>query len=105
MECIENIKKLCNEVETVFPAQITIDFFEEFEDQFLNDNRKLDDEPIERDELGSQQYHIGILLEVMDHKKFPVDVDIFKRMDKEIGDWAQAIEDRNIILGIPRERG
>lgn len=104
MQCIENIKKLCSEAATIMPAQITIDFFSDFEDDFLTD-RNLDEKPIERDELGAKQYEIGILLEVMDHAKFPVDTDLFQKMYKELGDWAKAIEDRNIILGIPKHKG
>lgn len=103
MQFIENIKKLCSEVGTVMPAQ-TIDFFEDFEEDIFTD-RNLDEKPIERDELGSWQYEISILLEVMDHAKFPIDTDIFQKMYKELGDWAKAIEDRNIILGIPKHKG
>lgn len=105
MEYIEKIKELCNEVERVFPAQITIDYFEEFENQFFDDSRNLTENPIERDELGAKQYEISILLDVMDQQKFAVDVDIFKRMYGQIGEWAKAVEARNVLLGIPKHKG
>jgi hypothetical protein len=105
MEYIEKIKELCNEVERVFPAQITIDYFEEFENQFFDDSRNLTENPIERDELGAKQYEISILLDVMDQQKFAVDVDIFKRMYNQIGEWAKAVEARNVLLGIPKHKG
>ena len=105
MEYIEKIKELCDEVERVFPAQITIDYFEEFQNQFFDDSRDLNENPIERDELVAKQYDISILLDVMDHQKFAVDVDVFKRMYDQIGKWAKAVEARNVLLGIPKHKG
>ena len=106
MEFIKNIEKLCSQIGgSIFPMQITIDFFEEFEEQFLNSERNLNEKPIERDELMAKQYDISILLEVMDHAKFSVDVELFQKLDKEIGIWAKAVEDRNKLLGIDWHKG
>ncbi len=108
MEFIENINNLCRKADDpgLGYAQITIDFFQDFEDQFLSHDRRheLSANPIERDELGAKQYDINVLLDVID-PKFEKDIDLFRKMYDEIGKWAKAIEARNILLGIPRHKG
>lgn len=105
MQYIQNIEKLFSEVQTVFPAQITIDFFEDFEDQFFDDSRDLKTDPIERDEIGAKQYEIGNILDIIDKQKFAKDVDIFNRMYAELQKWYDEIEARNKVLGIPWHKG
>ena len=107
MEYIKNIEELCGKADDpgLGYAQITIDFFQKFEDQFLSHDRNLINEPIERDELGSRQYEISTLLDVMDTRFFQKDIDLFNKMYAEIEKWAKAVEDRNILLGIPRHKG
>jgi hypothetical protein len=107
MEYIENIKTLCGKADDpgLGYAQITIDFFQEFEDQFFDGTRNLNEFPIERDELGAKQYQISTLLDVMDQVKFQKDIELFNKMDAEIGAWEKAVEARNILLGIPRHKG
>lgn len=148
MEYIENIKTLCGKADDpgLGYAQITIDFFQEFEDQFFDDARNLNEFPIERDELGAKQYQISTLLDVMgsglptveeagviavkmsEHLIareqsffiagfqecikhltqefiFQKDIDLFNKMYAEIGEWAKAVESRNVLLGIPKHRG
>ena len=106
MEYIENIEALCGKADNpgLGYAQITIDFFQEFEFQFLSTDRNLISDPIERDELMAKQYHISTLLDVID-PKFEKDINLFKLMYDEIGKWAKAIEQRNILLNIPRHKG
>lgn len=41
MQYIQNIKNLCSEVATVMPAQITIDFFSDFEDDSEGEEKTL----------------------------------------------------------------
>lgn len=107
MEYIENIKTLCGKADNpgLGYAQITIDFFQEFEDQFFDDARNLNEFPIERDELGAKQYQISTLLDIIDQAKFQKDIDLFNKMYAEIGEWAKAVEARNVLLGIPKHRG
>jgi hypothetical protein len=107
MEYIDKIEKLCGMADNpgLGYAQITIDFFQEFEDQFFDSSRNLNEFPIERDELGSKQYQISVLLDVIDHAKFQKDVELFNKMYIEIGEWSKSVEARNILLGIPRHRG
>ena len=101
-QIIEQMEYLCNIASNPANgyAQITIDFFDEFDDQFLNER----DEPIERDEVWAKNYEIGNILEVIDEKKFAKDVNIFKKMSVLIDSLAQYIESRNISNGTPRHR-
>jgi len=107
MEYIENIKKLCGKADDpgLGYAQITIDFFQSFEEQFLSDDRNLAENPIERDELGSMQYAISTLLDVIDNQRFQKDIQLFREMYSEIEAWRKEIEARNILLKIPRHKG
>lgn len=104
---IKNIVKLCGKADNpgLGYAQVTIDFFEAFENQFFDDSRDLSEFPVERDEIGAKRYDVSILLDVIDRQKFAIDVDIFKELYKELNIWAKAIEDRNILLGIPKHKG
>lgn len=105
MKHIENIEKLCSIADD--PrfgfAQITIDFFQQFEEDYFTYREASD--PIERDELGSVQYSISILIEVMDQVKFKKDIDIFQKMYNELEQWRKAIEASNIQRGIPIHKG
>lgn len=85
-------------------AQITIDFFEDFEDQFLSD-RNLKDEPIERDEVGAKSYEIGNILQIMDQNRFKKDFEIFSAMSRLLNSWQIAIENNNRLKGIPIHKG
>lgn len=78
-------------------AQITIDFFDEFDDQFLNER----DEPIERDEVWAKNYEIGNILQIIDEKRFSKDVTIFKQMSVLINGLGQEIESINKSKGTP----
>lgn len=106
MSCIENIKNLCGTADNprFGYAQITIDFFEEFEQQFFAD-RDLKEDPIERDEVLAKAYTIGTILDIIDRAKFKKDVEIFEQMSREVHEWGKLIEARNIALGIPRHKG
>lgn len=98
----EQMEYLCSVVSTPANgyAQITIDFFDEFDEQFLNER----DEPIERDEVWSKNYEIGNILEIIDEKRFGKDVIIFKKMSVLIDGLAQEIEARNKANGTPWHR-
>jgi hypothetical protein len=149
MDYIKNIHELCGKADSpgLGYAQITIDFFQEFEDQFFDNMRDLNEFPIERDELISKQYQISTLLDVMNsgslptveeagaiavkisehltaqeqgffiagfqecikhlmqNAKFQKDIELFNKMYAEIGEWAKAVEARNMLLGIPKHKG
>ena len=107
MEAVENIKALCGKADNpkYGYAQITIDFFEEFESQFFSDDRDVVENPIERDEVLAKAYEIGNILDIIDRVKFKDDVVIFEQMHREIHSWGNVIQARNMTLGIPRHRG
>jgi len=107
MHNTENIKTLCGFADDpkLGYAQITIDFFEHFENQFFDDSRNLSDDPIERDEVLAKAYEIGNILEIIDRGKFAKDVVLFQKMYKELHIWGTEIDRTNIILGIPRHKG
>jgi hypothetical protein len=98
----EQIKKLIDQVEQNDYQQITIDFFQEFDVEFFT--RDEDEKPIERDEIGAQQYQIDILLDVF-NPALEKDIEVFKEMDKLLQLWHDDIDFRNRSLGIPRHKG
>lgn len=99
----EEFIKLNDEVHAKFPEQITIDLFENFNEDFIL-SRDLQEKPIERDEIGAVLYDIDVLLEVFD-KKFDRDISLLKRLNELLILWYKEIEFRNQILGIPKEKG
>jgi hypothetical protein len=96
----EPINELISQVESKMPAQITIDFFQDFQMEFLIDR----EEPIERDQIGAKAYDISVLLDVFD-PKFEYDIAVFKKMYKILDEWAEDIDFRNRALGIPAHKG
>lgn len=82
-------------------SQKTIDIVQETIEQL---DRSVEDESIERDELGAIDYGISILLEVW-NPKLKYDIDILKRFQKIIIAWYEDVEFVNIALGIPRHKG
>ena len=86
-------------------SQLTIDFCERFSMEFVNHDRDLTKQPIERDELGSECYFISIVLDIIDKKKFAKDVMLLQSLYNYIHDWSKEIEQRNILLGIPKHKG
>lgn len=107
MEYKENIEKLCGKADdpSLGYAQITIDFFQDFEENYFSADRDVSKEPIERDELLSEAYQIGNIIEVMDTTKYQKDISLFKELDEELRSWVSDIEFRNGILGIPKHKG
>ena len=82
-------------------SQITIDIIQ----AALQDlDRDVEEEPIERDELGAINYQNDILLEVFNPEK-TYDIEVLKRFDKIIEDWRNDVEFVNKALGIPRHKG
>ena len=81
-------------------SQKTIDFVE---DTIRDLDREIDDNPIERDELGAINYEISVLLEVW-NPSLEHDISVLKRFDKIIREWYEKIEFVNITLGIPKEK-
>lgn len=67
-------------------------------------SRDVEDDPIQRDELGCIKYDIDTLLEVF-NPKLEFDIGILKRVYKIISDWYNDVEFINITLGIPRHKG
>ena len=82
-------------------SQKTIDFVE---DTIRDLDREIDDNPIERDELGAINYEISVLLEVW-NPSLEHDISVLKRFDKIIREWYEKIEFVNITLGITKEKG
>jgi hypothetical protein len=107
MEYIRIIKDLCGRADNpaVGCAQITIDFFQELEEQFFSSDRNLKDEPIERDEVLAKAYEAGSILEIIDRARFPKDVELYQRVYQQLHLWSVAIENRNKALGIPIHKG
>jgi len=101
IDCKKQVVEFVNNLGYKTETQIVIDLFEDFEEIL---NRDETENPIERDELGAQQYLIGNILEVMD-KKLKHDISNLKKMYELLDVWAKEIEQRNIILGIPKEKG
>ncbi len=107
MQFKENIEVLCGKADDprLGYAQITIDFFQEFEEEFLSYSRDLSENPIGSDEVGSHKWFITKLLDVIDKTKFAKDVALFEAMYIEIGKWSDNIRENNKILGIPWHKG
>lgn len=82
-------------------SQKTIDVVQETIEQL---DRDVEEEPIQRDELGAINYDISILLEVW-NPELEFDIDVLKRFDKIIEEWYKDVEFINKALGIPREKG
>ncbi len=82
-------------------SQKTIDLVQDIIEQL---DRDIEEEPIQRDELGAINYDIDILLEIWS-KDLEYDIEILKRVDSIIEDWYKDIEFVNISLGIPRHKG
>ena len=86
-------------------SQLTIDFCETFSFEFINHDRDLSKEPIERDELLASCYYISAVLDVMDKKKFSKDAILLQSLGNYIHDWGKEIEQSNILLRIPKHKG
>lgn len=103
MKYLEQLRKIESEIfyKMDKTSQKTIDIIQET----ISDlDRDVQEEPIERDELGAINYEIEILLEVW-HPSLEYDIDVLKRFDNIIREWYKNIEFTNNALGIPREKG
>jgi hypothetical protein len=82
-------------------SQLLIDFVQE---TIQDLDRDYNEQPIERDELGSLRYQIENLVDIYS----PVmvfDLDILKRFDIVLSDWYDEVEFNNKALGIPPNKG
>ena len=94
----QKVKEICDEVYKYNVQQITIDLVQDNIEELFGK-----EEQIRRDDVGAASYDCGILLEVF-NPKFENDIDILKRLEKALDEWAADIENTNIILGIPKEK-
>lgn len=103
MKYLKQLRKIDSEIFDNMgkTSQKTIDLVQ---DTLIQLSRCVEDESIQRDELGAIDYSISILLEVW-NPKLKYDIDVLKRVQKIIIDWYEDVEFVNIALGIPREKG
>jgi hypothetical protein len=101
---LEELKKIDHQVyyDMGKASQITIDFLEDMIDQL--EDRDLEDEPIERDEIGSLQYTITCIIEII-NPLLKYDIEVFKNIDNILDQWVKDIEFVNTVLGIPKHKG
>lgn len=92
MSHTDNIKSLCSIADNPSTgcAQITIDFFQEIEEQFFT-HRNIKEEPIEKDEVHSKAYEVGNILEIIDRGRFPKDTELFQRVYQQLHLWGNSI--------------
>ena len=103
MKYLEQLRKIDSEIFDNMgkTSQKTIDLVQET----ISDlDRDVEEEPIQRDELGAINYEIDILLEVW-NPSLEYDIDVLKRFDNIIKEWYKDVEFINKALGIPREKG
>ena len=82
-------------------SQKTVDLVEE---TIVDLDRDIEEEPIQRDELGAINYEIDVLLEIW-NPSLKYDIDILKRFYNIIDEWYKDVEFINKSLGIAREKG
>ncbi len=86
---LEKLQKIDSEVfyNMGEASQKTIDIIQET----ISDlDRDVEDEPIQRDELGAINYEIDILLEVW-NPSLKYDINVLKRFDKIVKEWYEDV--------------
>lgn len=94
----QKIKELCDQVyaRNHFP-QIVIDLVQENIEPLLHP-----DEPLRRDDVGSVNYHIGLIEDIL-NPSFEETKVWLKEMREQIDIWNNDIEWTNSVLGLPKE--
>lgn len=103
MNYLQKLKEIDDEVYKNMGkvSQKVIDIIEDTLDHL---DRDVEEEPIERDELGAINYEIDVLLEIW-KPELKYDIEILTKFDKVIKEWGDDIDFINTTLGIPRHRG
>lgn len=86
----QQIKSLISEVESTFPKQFTIDWFQELEEDFFtyptweNDFQK-------KEAIMAAHYQVDFLLEII-NPVLEQDFSFFARLEKLLGEWGKEFE-------------